>query len=114
MPSRSKSRDSNDEAAQIEEQIAELQGKLRSLNDSVQRHTSRAPANVNEFVTDAIETIINRVREQTGVVPDQVARRAAKAGNAAFERMVEEVEHYPLATLAVAAGIGFLLGSARR
>ena len=29
-------------------------------------------------------------------------------------RMIEGAEHYPLATLAVAAGIGFLLGSARK
>jgi hypothetical protein len=28
--------------------------------------------------------------------------------------VIAEVDHYPLATLAVAAGIGFLLGSQRR
>ena len=114
MPSRSKSHAVSDEVAQIEEQIADLQDKLQGLNASAQRRAARGPGDVNEFVTEAIETIIDRVRDKTGIVPDEIAARATKAGSAAFERMVEEVEHYPLATLAVAAGIGFLLGSARR
>jgi ElaB/YqjD/DUF883 family membrane-anchored ribosome-binding protein len=104
----------NDEVAQIEEQIADLKSKLRGLNDPAQRRAARASADVNEFVADTIETIIDRVRDKTGVVPNEVAARAAKAGSAAFDRIVEEVEHHPLATLAVAAGIGFLLASARR
>ena len=115
MASRSKSREPGDEIAQIEEQIADLQGKLRRLSDSAQRGASRGAAtDINGFVSDALETIMERVRDKSDVVSDEIAERTAKAGSAAFQRMVEEVEHYPLATLAVAAGIGFLLGSARR
>jgi ElaB/YqjD/DUF883 family membrane-anchored ribosome-binding protein len=54
------------------------------------------------------------VRERADSMADNVTERAAKAGAEGFRRVVEEAEHYPLATLAVAAGIGFLLGSARR
>jgi ElaB/YqjD/DUF883 family membrane-anchored ribosome-binding protein len=115
MPSRSKSRDPGDEITQIEEQIADLQDKLRRLNDSAQRGASRAAAtDVDQFVKDALDSIMERVRDKSDAVSEEIAERAAKAGSAAFQRMVEEVEHYPLATLAVAAGIGFLLGSARR
>jgi len=115
MPSRSKSRDPGDEITQIEEQIADLQDKLRRLNDSAHRDASGAAAtDVDQFVKDALDSIMQRVRHKSDVVSDEIADRAAKAGSAAFQRIVEEVEHYPLATLAVAAGIGFLLGSARR
>lgn len=114
MPARSKSRDTGDEIALIEEEIAELQGKLRRLNNSTQRAASRASTDVNDFVPDALETIMERVRDKSAAVTEQAGDRAAKAGTAAFQRMIEEVEHYPLATLAVAAGIGFLLGSARK
>ena len=114
MPARSKSRDAGDEIAHIEEEIAGLQDRLRRLNSSTQRATSRATTDVNDFVNDALETIMERVRDKSAAVTEQAADRAAKAGTAAFQRMIEGAEHYPLATLAVAAGIGFLLGSARR
>jgi ElaB/YqjD/DUF883 family membrane-anchored ribosome-binding protein len=56
---------------------------------------------------------MERVRVRADSVTDDVADHALKIGTDAYKRVVEEVEHYPLATLAVAAGIGFLLGSRR-
>jgi|SRR3954470_14890037 ElaB/YqjD/DUF883 family membrane-anchored ribosome-binding protein len=113
MPSRSKSRGANNEIAQIEKTIGELQDKLSRLNESTQRGTSRAATDVNDFVSDALETIVARFQGTTNAATEEVAERAAKAGSIALRQMMEEVEHYPLATLAIAAGIGYLLGSAR-
>jgi ElaB/YqjD/DUF883 family membrane-anchored ribosome-binding protein len=113
MPARSKLRDPGDEIAQIEEQIAELQDRLRRRNNSTRRGTRRAP-DMHDFVNDTLETIMERVGDKSAALSEQAADRAAKAGTAAFRRMIEEVEHNPLATLAVAAGIGFLIGAARR
>jgi ElaB/YqjD/DUF883 family membrane-anchored ribosome-binding protein len=113
MP-RTRSRPADAEISEVEEQIAQLENKLRALGDSVQRNGSRASRNVDDFVNDALEAIMERVRERTAAVTDDVTERGARAGTAALQRMVKEVEHYPLATLAVAAGIGFLLGSTRR
>jgi ElaB/YqjD/DUF883 family membrane-anchored ribosome-binding protein len=43
---------------------------------------------------------------------NEAARFGAKVGNDALERVASEVEHRPLITLAVAIGVGILIGMA--
>ena len=114
MRTRSKSPSTSDEIARIEELIADLEKRLRRLNGTQRSGTTGAAGTISSFVNDALEAIMDRARDNADDVTDDIAERASKAGTAAFQRVVDEVEHYPLATLAVAAGIGFLLGSTRR
>jgi ElaB/YqjD/DUF883 family membrane-anchored ribosome-binding protein len=44
----------------------------------------------------------------------KMGNEAAKLGNDALRRLSSEVEHRPLVTLAVAVGVGILIGVASR
>jgi ElaB/YqjD/DUF883 family membrane-anchored ribosome-binding protein len=113
MPSRSKSSNAA-EIARIEELIDDLEKRLRRLNNSAHHEAAGASDDVNQFVSDAVGRIIGRARDRANTFTGQAADRASKASIDAYKRVIDEVENYPLATLAVAAGIGFLLGAARR
>jgi hypothetical protein len=57
---------------------------------------------------------MERVRDSSENLTEDVVHRAGKAGTDAFKRITREIEHRPLLLLAVAAGIGFALGMARK
>lgn len=111
MPRRSKSSNAA-EMLRIEELIADLSERLNGLNRD--QETSDSSVHTSDFVREALETIMAQVRERADTVTSQVADHAAKIGSDAIKRAIAEAEHHPLATLAVAAGVGFLLGSTRR
>jgi ElaB/YqjD/DUF883 family membrane-anchored ribosome-binding protein len=113
MPSRAKSSKAA-EIARIEGLIGDLEKRLQRLNNSAHDEAAGASSDINEFVTQAIENVMDRARDRANAVTGQVADRASKASIDAYKRVADEVEQYPLATLAVAAGIGFLLGATRR
>jgi ElaB/YqjD/DUF883 family membrane-anchored ribosome-binding protein len=113
MPKRSKS-SKTAEIARIEELIDDLENRLRRLNNSAHNEAAGASSNINQFIGDAVEGMMERVRERANSFTEQAADTASKAGIDAYKRVLDEAEQYPLATLAVAAGIGFLLGAARR
>jgi ElaB/YqjD/DUF883 family membrane-anchored ribosome-binding protein len=113
MPLRPKSSNAA-EIDRIEGQIEDLEKRLRRLNNSTHHEASGAAGNVNQFVSDAVERIVGSVHDRANAYTEQAADRASKAGVDAYKRIIDEVENYPLATLAVAAGIGFLLGATRR
>jgi ElaB/YqjD/DUF883 family membrane-anchored ribosome-binding protein len=113
MPTRSKTTHAA-EVARLEQMIEDLEQRLHKLNGVGRSEAAGTSNDINDFVSEALAGIMERVRDKTDSMTEQVADRATKVGADAFKRVIEEVENYPLATLAVAAGIGFLLGSARR
>ena len=113
MASRSKSTKAA-EIARIQGLIGDLEKRLHRLNNSAHNEASGASDDINQFVTQALESVMGNMRNRANAVTEQVADRASKASMDAYKRVADEVEQYPLATLAVAAGIGFLLGTARR
>jgi ElaB/YqjD/DUF883 family membrane-anchored ribosome-binding protein len=113
MPSRAKSSNATD-IARIEELIEDLESRLRRLNNSAHDEAAGASGDINQFVSDALEGIMERVRDRANAATGEAADRATKAGTNAYRRVVDEIDHYPLVTLAVAAGIGFFLGASRR
>lgn len=50
--------------------------------------------------------------EEAARLGDQAAKYGAKIGHDALHRMTSEVEHRPLLILAVAVGVGILIGMA--
>ena len=99
-----------DEIAAIQDLMSDLEGRLRRLQGSVKREASGATGDVSEFVTEALNDIAERVRAGARNVGQQVTGEAAKLGTDTLKKITDEVEQRPLLVLAVAAGVGFLLG----
>jgi ElaB/YqjD/DUF883 family membrane-anchored ribosome-binding protein len=72
---------------------------------------------VADTVATALSTMAERFRGGASSMSDQAGKmgnEAAKLGNDALQRLSREVEHRPLVTLAVAVGVGILIGVASR
>ena len=103
-----------EEIAAIEELMSDLEKRLRRLSNTARSEASGASGEVGDFVSEALERIMSRVRDSAAGVTHTVAEEASRFGTDAFKKLADEVEHRPLMMLAVAAGIGFLAGLANR
>ena len=103
-----------EEIAAIEDLMSDLEKRLRRLAGTARRETSGASSDVRDFVGEALDRIMSRVRNSTSDMTTSVTDEATRLGSDAFKKLTDEVEHRPLAMLAVAAGIGFLAGLANR
>jgi ElaB/YqjD/DUF883 family membrane-anchored ribosome-binding protein len=86
--------------------MSDLENRLRRLQGSVKREASGATGDVSAFVTETLNDIAQRVREGG----HQVTGDAVKLGTDTLKKITDEVEQRPLLVLAVAAGVGFVLG----
>jgi ElaB/YqjD/DUF883 family membrane-anchored ribosome-binding protein len=93
--------------------LREIDGRLRALEGRLQRIGSRSSTNaalaaegIGEAVASALSSMADRFRGNGTFVRDE----AAKFGNEALRRLSDEVENRPLVMLAVAAGVGLLIG----
>jgi ElaB/YqjD/DUF883 family membrane-anchored ribosome-binding protein len=103
-----------EEIAAIEELMSDLEKRLRRLSSAARTEASGASEDVGDFVSEALARIKERVRQSAAGVTDSVADEASRIGTDAIKKLTDEVEHRPLLMLAVAAGIGFLVGLANR
>lgn len=110
--------------------LAALRGRVRALENDIERlgrkagrrastSLSAAGDQVSDAVASAVNEILDRLRSGGRVAGDEAlrlgndaARLGAKAGNDALQRVAEEIEYRPLTTLAVAIGVGILIGMA--
>ena len=104
----------SEEIASIESLISDLELRLHKLNGTVRKEAVGASSDVSDFVSEALAGIMQRVRESSETFTEDVAERATKASTDAFKRIAREIEQRPLVLLAVAAGVGFLFGMARK
>jgi ElaB/YqjD/DUF883 family membrane-anchored ribosome-binding protein len=106
----------------ISADIGEIDRRLRALEKTLERVGGRASAGagqaadrLGETVAAALGSIGDRFRNGAGSMGDEAAKfgsEAAKLGDHALRRLTDEVEHRPLVTLAVAVGVGILVGLA--
>jgi ElaB/YqjD/DUF883 family membrane-anchored ribosome-binding protein len=110
--------------------LSALESRLRSLESEIERvgrkagrsasaGMSSAGDQIGEAVASAVSEIVDRFRSGRRLAGDEAvrfgneaAKFGAKVGNDALERVASEVEHRPLITLAVAIGVGILIGMA--
>jgi ElaB/YqjD/DUF883 family membrane-anchored ribosome-binding protein len=110
--------------------IVAIEGRLRALEDELERFgrkagrrasagMSTAADRVGDAVASAVSEIVDRLRSGGRTASDEAlrfgndaAKFGARVGNDALQRVAEEVEHRPLLTVAVAIGIGILIGMA--
>jgi ElaB/YqjD/DUF883 family membrane-anchored ribosome-binding protein len=117
-------------ASAFDRNISALEGRLHALEkqiDKLGRSAGRRASagmsatgdQIGDAIAAAVNEIVDRFRSGRRLAEDEAirlghdaARFGAKVGNNALERVAGEVEHRPLAALAVAVGIGVLIGMA--
>src|SRR6185436_14146233 len=100
---RSKAASTAEEISAIQDLMVDLQKRLQRLGGTTNREFSGASGDVNEFVSDALNGIIARIRNGA----DSVSSKATHLGSDVFKKISDEVEQRPFTMLAIAAGVGF-------
>jgi hypothetical protein len=106
-------------ASAIQDHLRALENELERIGRTAGRRTSAgmsaAGIHVGDAIAMAVTEIVDRFRSGRRLAGGEAARfgnEAAKFGNDALHRMASEVEHRPLVILAVAVGVGILIGMA--
>jgi ElaB/YqjD/DUF883 family membrane-anchored ribosome-binding protein len=104
----------------ISANIGEIERRLQALENRFDRVRSQASASAaqaadraGETVASILSNIAERLHGGAGVMGDEMAKfggEAKKLGDTALRRLSREVEHRPLVTLAIAVGVGILVG----
>jgi hypothetical protein len=100
---------------EVEQRLWALERHLERLGGRTSRSAALAADRVGDSIASALSNIAERFRGSAGSVGDEAAKignEAAKLGNDALRRLSREVEHRPLVVLAVAVGVGLLVGLA--
>jgi hypothetical protein len=110
--------------------VSALEGRLHAIENEIEKlgrsagrrasaGASAAGDQIGDAIAVAVNEIVQRFRSGRRVAGDEAlrlghdaAKFGAKVGNDALERVASEVEHRPLVTLAVAIGVGILIGMA--
>jgi ElaB/YqjD/DUF883 family membrane-anchored ribosome-binding protein len=108
----------------ISSEVGEIERRLRVLEKSLEKIGTRTSANARETadsLTEAIASALfgwaDRFRQGASTLGDQstaFGKNAARYGSAALTRVSEETEQRPLLAIAVALGVGILIGMAAR
>jgi ElaB/YqjD/DUF883 family membrane-anchored ribosome-binding protein len=108
--------------AAIQKHLGAVEKELEKIGRIAGDRTSAAAATASDQIGDAISTILNEMVErfrqgrqaagdQAGRLSDQALNLGAKYGSDALQRAASEVEERPLVTVAIALGIGILIGA---
>src|SRR5262252_7061566 len=97
--------------------VREIERRLRSLEQQLERggdRTSASTAEIAERVGAAIAPVLSSIVDRFRGATHSVGDEAERLSNDALRRLSNEVGHRPLVTLAVAVGVGILVGLASR
>lgn len=103
-----------DEIAAIQDLMSDLEKRLHRLGGATKKEVAGGASEISDFVNEALAGIMERVRDGTQSISETVADKASNLSGDALKKVVAEVEHRPLTMLAIATGIGFLLGMSKR
>jgi ElaB/YqjD/DUF883 family membrane-anchored ribosome-binding protein len=108
----------------ISSEVGEIERRLRSLEKTLEKIGTRNFANARDTadgLTDAVSSALfgwaDRFRQGANTFGDQsqaFGKDAARYGSAALTRISDHTEERPLIGLAVALGVGILIGMAAR
>ena len=111
-----------------ERNFTDMERRVLALEKRLGRTASRASSNISAGVSQATDRVgeliaaaLNEAGSRfrggargVGAEASHLGHEAARLGNDALRRLSDEVEQRPLVMLAVAAGLGFLIGIAGR
>lgn len=98
------------EVAEVARLLRELQARVESLGAAAKTDASNVSSAIPDMLSEILGDLTGRVRQGAR----SVGGEASRVGHDALHKFEEEVGNRPLATIAVAAGIGFLLGIMNR
>lgn len=103
---------------EIRHLATDLQDRLNRLNAISQQGASHASSGLQDFISDTLDRFTsNAMSDLTTRMQDgasDLTHEASRVGGRALKRVSRQIDKRPLLTLAIAAGIGFLAGMARR
>jgi ElaB/YqjD/DUF883 family membrane-anchored ribosome-binding protein len=102
------------ELAEIGRLLHDLQAHLEHLGRSAASETRRARSALPETISDTWSDLSDRVSAALQDHASLVGKEATRAGGKAWRRIEHEMSTRPLTALAIAAGIGFLIGAMNR
>jgi hypothetical protein len=105
------------EAGEIERRLQALEKRLNVAGARASTKARNAAENLSDAVASALSGWADRFCQGASTVSDQSAalgRDAAKLGTVAVNRIADQTGRRPLFALAVAVGVGILIGMAVR
>jgi ElaB/YqjD/DUF883 family membrane-anchored ribosome-binding protein len=105
------------EAGEIERRLQALEKRLENVGTRASTNARDTAENLGDAIASALSGWADRFREGASTVGDQSAalgKDAAKVGTVALNRIADETGRRPLFALAVAVGLGILVGMAAR
>jgi ElaB/YqjD/DUF883 family membrane-anchored ribosome-binding protein len=108
----------------ISAEVGEIERRLRAIEKTLETISGRASTsaretagNLGDTIGSALSDWASRFRQSANVVGNQstaLSKDAAKFGSEALNRLSDETGNRPLFALAIALGVGVLIGMAAR
>src|SRR5262249_26746545 len=99
--------------ADIERRLAALEQSLEHAGRSAASNAAATADDLRESIVSGLAGLVDRFRNSSlNEEASRMGDTAARVGSDALRRVSDEVQPRPLLILAVAVGIGFLLGAA--
>lgn len=99
----------------VEQRLRALERRLERIGGRSAVGATQAADHVGDVIASTLSSVAEVLRGRANSMSNDVAKlggEAAKLGDRALRRVADEVEHRPLITLAVAVGVGILVGLA--
>ena len=105
------------QTGEIERRLQALEKRLNEIGARASTNSRDIVGNLSDVIASALSNWADRFRQGASTVGDQSAalgKDAAMIGTRAIDRIEEESRQRPLVALAVALGVGILIGMAIR
>lgn len=102
------------ELAEIGRLLRDLERNLEHLGRSAVSSARHAQDRVPDAISDTWSELSDRVSSALQSHAGTLGKEATRAGAQAWRRLEREVGYRPLVALAIAAGVGFLIGALNR
>jgi ElaB/YqjD/DUF883 family membrane-anchored ribosome-binding protein len=100
--------------AAIEQRLRAIESRIERMGREAGRQASASLSDAGEQIADAVASALSDVVDQVRGRVRSVGGEAGKLGNVALNRLSDQVERNPVVTIAIALGVGFLIGLAGR
>jgi ElaB/YqjD/DUF883 family membrane-anchored ribosome-binding protein len=102
------------DVGEIARLLHDVEGRLAQLGAFVSANAREASSAVPDRISEALSDVSERIRTTVRHNARSVGEEATRMGTGVWHKVGNEVVDRPLLALAVAAGIGFLIGALNR